>query len=234
MVEENEPTNIITGAVDGVKGGVGEIAKGIAGIFINPYKSAKKEGVKGFFKGMGKGLIGAVISPFSAVLKVGNSLAIGMKNTATFFSRSKLKTDRFRHPRHIIQSEALKPFDNDLAETQAIISNLFKIKSSGNGLGSTSTFPKIIFTKDFTSVEKKYQEKTSTLIITDYYILVVYDATVKVFDVLLKSISKTEVHKINDNEYTLILFLRDGRNKSIRCLDLGMLCQIHGVIQKLL
>jgi len=234
MEEENEPSNVISGAVDGVAGGVGEIAKGIAGIFLNPYKSAKKEGVKGFFKGMGKGLIGAVISPFSAVLKVGNSLAVGMKNTATFFSKSKLKCDRFRHPRHINQSEALKPFDNDLAETQAIIRNLFKKKNSGNGLGTAKTFPKIIYTKDFTFADAEYKEKTSTVIITDYYILVVYDASVKIMDVLLKNITKTEVHKVKDNEFMILMFLKDGRKKFIPASDLGFLCQIHGVIQKLI
>lgn len=234
MVEENEPSNLISGAVDGVRGGVGEIAKGIAGIFMNPYKSAKKEGVKGFFKGMGKGLVGAVISPFSAVLKVGNSLAIGMKNTATFFSKSKLRTDRFRHPRHINQSEALKPYDNDLAETQALINNLLKTKSTGNGLGTTKTFPKIIYTKDFIFNDTEYKEKTSTVIITDYYVLILNDATVKIMDILLKNITKTEVHKVKEKEYMIILFLKDGRKKFIPSIDLGLLCQIHGVIQKLI
>ena len=100
---------------------MGEIAKGMTGIFTNPYKSAKKEGVKGFFKGIGQGLLGFVISPFSAILKAGNQLALGMKNTATYFSTSKLKTDRFRHPRHINQSESLKYFDEGLDETQDII-----------------------------------------------------------------------------------------------------------------
>jgi hypothetical protein len=234
MVEENEPSNLITGAFDGVKGGVGEIAKGLAGIFMNPYKSAKKEGVKGFFKGMGKGLIGAVISPFSAILKVGNSLAIGMKNTATFFSKSKLKTDRFRHPRHINQSEALKPYDNDLAETQALITNLFKSNGSKNGLGTTNTFPKIIYTKDFIFNNDEYKEKTSTIIITDYYVLVLYNATVKIMYILLRNIAKTEVHKIKENEFMIILFSKDGRKKFISSSDLGLLCQIHGVIQKLI
>lgn len=214
--------------MDGVKGGVGELAKGIAGIFVNPYKSAKKEGVKGFFKGIGTGLIGAVISPFSAVLKVGNSLAVGMKNTATFFSKSKIKTDRFRHPRNINQSEALKPFDNELAETQAIIANLIK-KSEGKAV---ETFPKIIYTKDFTYADKSYSDKISTVIITDYYILVVFNGEEKIFDAVLKNISKTEVHK-NNNEYLLVLFIKDGRKKYIFSADLDLLCQIHGVMQKL-
>src|SRR5690242_1070841 len=82
-----------------ILGGVNEIAQGLAGIFVNPYRKAKEEGVTGFFKGVGTGLLGAVISPFTAVLKVGNSLVVGLKNTATFFSRGKLRTERFRHPR---------------------------------------------------------------------------------------------------------------------------------------
>jgi len=230
MAEDDEPTNIISGAVDGLKGGVGELAKGITGIFLNPYRSAKKEGVKGFFKGVGKGLIGAVISPFSAVLKVGNSLAIGMKNTATYFSRSKLKTDRFRHPRHINQSEALRPYDNELAETQAIIANLLKKSYSG----TVNTLPKIIFSKDFVFEDPEYKDKISTMIITDYYILVVCDAVTKIFDILLKNIIKTEVHRVKENEYLLLIFLQDGRKKFIPCLDFAPLCQMHGIIQKLI
>ena len=199
-MDDNEPSNLISGAYDGVKGGVGEIAKGIMGIFTNPYKSAKKDGVKGFFKGVGRGLIGAVISPFSAVLKVGNSLALGMKNTTTFFSRSKLKTDRFRHPRHINQSEALKPFDLELAETQAIIANLYK-----NNEGKIVTYPKIIFTKDFIFQDKLFIEKPSTVIITDYYVLVVYNGVEKINEILLKNINKTEVHKMKDSELEYFL-----------------------------
>ena len=230
MDNEEEPTNLISGAYEGIKGGVGEIAKGVAGIFVNPYKSAKKEGVKGFFKGVGKGILGAVISPFSAVLKVGNSLAVGMKNTATYFSRAKLKTDRFRHPRHINQSEGLKHFDNDLAETQAIIAHLLK-KANSKVL---NTYPKIIYTKDFEYNEKSFMEKTSTVIITDYYLLVVYNGDVKIMDVVLKNIKKTEVHKGKNKDFVFVIYLRDGKNKFIPCKDLPVLCQIHGILQKLI
>ncbi len=187
--------------------------------------------MKGFFKGVGKGILGAVISPFSAVLKVGNSLAVGMKNTATYFSRAKLKTDRFRHPRHINVSEGLKPFDDDLAETQAIIANLLKKANSK----VSNNNPKIIFTKDFEYNEKSYMENVSTIIITDYYLLVVYEGKVKILDVVLRNIKKTEVHRgEKNNDFVLLIYLKDGRNKFIPCKELPILCQIHGILQKLI
>lgn len=151
-----------------------------------------------------------------------------MKNTATFFSRSKIKTDRFRHPRNINQSEALKPFDNDLAETQAIISNLIK-KSEGKAV---NTFPKIVFTKDFTYGKKGYMDNLSTVIITDYYLLVVYNGEEKIFDIDLKNIWKTEVHR-NNSDYVVIIFTKDDQKEYIFSSELGVICQIHGLLQKL-
>lgn len=154
-----------------------------------------------------------------------------MKNTATYFTRAKLKTDRFRHPRHINQSEGLKPFDNDLAETQAIIANLLK-KAKSKVL---NTYPKIIYTKDFEYNDKEYIEKPSTIIITDYYMLVVYNGEVKIMDVVLKNIKKTEVHRGNKNkDFVLLVYMKDGRNKFIPCKELPILCQIHGILQKLI
>ena len=46
--------------------------------------------------------------------------------------------------------------------------------------------------EDFTFADAEYKEKISSVIITDYYVLVVYDATVKIMDVLLKNITKVE------------------------------------------
>ncbi len=74
----------------GVKGGVSEIAEGIAGIFTKPFSRGKKEGAKGFIKGVGAGLLGAIASPFTAVFRVGHSLASGVQNTAVLLGRGKL------------------------------------------------------------------------------------------------------------------------------------------------
>ncbi len=221
MREEDEPDNVITGAYDGVKGGLKEIGSGLAGIFINPYKNAKQEGVKGFFKGVGTGLLGAIISPFTAVLKVSNSLAVGLRNTATYFNRGKLKTERFRHPRHIIVNEPLKPYDETFAEVQAILRTL----------GTLDT--KLIFFADFLFMDQDLGNEVSTLIVTDKRIIVVYLAKEKVFECDILSVRNTEVHLISGN-YLIIFFRKDGKKEYVMTNDVSICCQVHGILQKLL
>lgn len=222
MREEDEPDNVVSGAYEGVKGGIGEIGKGIAGIFMNPYRNAKTDGVKGFFKGVGTGILGALISPFSAVLKVGNSLAVGLRNTATYFNRGKLKTERFRHPRHIIVNEPLKPYDENYAEVQAIIRTIGDLSDN-----------KLIFFADFKYLDEDYSKETSTLIITDKRILVIYNAKNKVYDVDIRVIRNTEVHIVNSN-FILVFFLIDGSRRFIMTENLALCCQVHGILQKLI
>jgi hypothetical protein len=221
LKEDDEPQNLVSGAYEGVKGGLREIGKGFAGIFLNPYKSAKQEGVKGFFKGVGTGLIGAIISPFSAVLKVGNSLAVGLKNTATYFSRGKLKTERFRHPRHIIVNEPLKPYDENFAEVQAIIRNLGDLTDN-----------KLIFFADFKYVDPVYENELSTLIITDKKVRVVFDGKENIFQLDIKLIRNSEVHIVRDL-FIIIFFLIDGRKNYVVSQDIALCCQVHGILQKM-
>ena len=54
-----KPDNVISGTLEGLKGGALELAHGITGLFTKPFKGAQEEGVVGFFKGVGKGLLGA-------------------------------------------------------------------------------------------------------------------------------------------------------------------------------
>jgi vacuolar protein sorting-associated protein 13A/C len=222
-LEEDEPTNIVSGAYEGVTGGVKEIAKGVIGIFTNPYKKAKQEGVTGFFKGLGTGLVGAVISPFSAVLKVGNSLIVGLKNTATFFSRSKLKTDRFRHPRHIDPNTALSSYDSDTAVVQAI---LRKIKVPSD--------QKLYFFSDFKYLEYGFEDEITTIIITDKRILIVLSAEEKLFDFDINIIRNSEVHLVGSNKYLIIFYFINGEKKYFVSDNMNAFVQAHGVLQRML
>ena len=200
-----------------------ELATGISGIFINPYKRAQTEGVEGFFKGVGTGLLGALISPFSAVLKVTNSLAVGLRNTATFFSRGKVKTDRFRHPRHIIPNEGLRPYDPDSAEVQAILRQLGDFANN-----------KLIFFADFKYIEPGLTD-LSTLILTDKKLLIVYQGKENLFELKLSDIKNTEVH-INPegSNYLLLIYTSLGDRQLIVTDNLEMCCQLHGILQKLI
>ena len=49
-LSEREPSNIFSGLYYGVKNGIIDIGKGVAGIFIKPYEEAKKGGLGGFSK----------------------------------------------------------------------------------------------------------------------------------------------------------------------------------------
>jgi len=96
-----KPEHAIDGVYLGIKGGVSELAEGVAGLFTKPYKKAKEEGTVGFFKGLGAGTIGLVASPFTATLRIGNNVATGIKNSAIRIGKGKLPTyGRFRHPRY--------------------------------------------------------------------------------------------------------------------------------------
>jgi hypothetical protein len=66
------------GVLRGVRAlGMG-LVHGLSGIFVDPYKGAKKEGVKGFLKGVGKGLIGVVAKPAAGALDFGTKTIQGM------------------------------------------------------------------------------------------------------------------------------------------------------------
>ena len=198
--EEDEPGNIFTGAATGIYGGVKEIVGGVTGIFTNPYRRAKEEGVTGFFKGAGQGLLGALFAPVAAVMKLGTNLFVGMKNTATMFSKGKLKTRRFRHPRFISTSLPLQPYDEELAEVNAIVNKLGNIE-----------FSTIIFFCDFKSLDERYDKADSTIIITDKLMLVVYDGKEEIENIELEKIVQVEVHNSNVNEFILLLYLNENK-----------------------
>jgi hypothetical protein len=159
------------------------------------------------------------------VLRVGNSLAVGLKNTATFFSRGKLKTNRFRHPRHIVINEPLKSYDEDYAEVQAIIRKI-------GGLPDN----KLLYFADFKNKDPDWDDEICTLIISDKHLLVVYNAKEVIMDIDIKTLRKTEVHMTyNTGEYLILLFYKEKPDKHfILTEDLGLLCQVHGILQKVL
>jgi vacuolar protein sorting-associated protein 13A/C len=122
-LSEREPSNIFSGLYYGVKNGVIDIGKGVAGIFIKPYQEAKKSGFGGFIQGVGTGLIGAAVSPVTAGLRIANNLIVGLKNTALIFN-PKLKNERFRYPRTIQKPITINSYNEDDALISAILDYL--------------------------------------------------------------------------------------------------------------
>lgn len=120
-----KPDHVFEGVFMGIKGGVSELAEGIAGIFTKPFKKAKEEGATGFIKGVGSGILGAIASPFTAVFRVGHSVASGVGNTAVLLGRGKLPTHgRFRFPRYFNARNVLLVYSEDFSEAREILSTI--------------------------------------------------------------------------------------------------------------
>jgi len=64
-----KPKTVLQGLGKGGKAIFHGFKQGLTGIFMQPYKSAKKEGALGFFKGVAKGVAGVVISPVTGLIE---------------------------------------------------------------------------------------------------------------------------------------------------------------------
>lgn len=193
----------------------------MAGIFTNPYKRAKTEGIAGFFKGLGIGILGAFLSPFTAVLKIGNSLIVGMKNTVSF-NKGKLTTFRYRHPRFSERNSAIKNYNAEYAEVKQII------KNSGD-----FSYHKIIFFHDFIFRDSDYEKETSTIIITDKSLMAVHNVKTQIFNIQIRKIKNVELHILRDNRF-LVLFETKKNNKHYIFTDSLSFCtQVYAVLEKL-
>ena len=215
-LSESEPSNVISGLYYGVKNGIIDIGKGFAGIFIKPYKEAKKSGIGGFFQGIGAGLIGAAVSPVTAGLRIANNLIIGIKNTALIFN-PQLKNERFRYPRTIQKAIRLNSYDEDEALIHAILDYL----GGYNG-------HEIIYFKQFKYIYPGLQSSFSTLILTDKCVMIVYQAKELVFKIDLNLIRRVEVYKEpNNTNYDLIFYLRNNTRKYIVTNDLSLCIEFY-------
>jgi hypothetical protein len=222
--EEDEPGNVLSGTAQGLIGGGKELLKGITGIFLNPYRKAKQQGIKGFFKGLGSGLLGAIISPFAAALKITNSIAVGIKNTFKLLTKSNLKTERFRFPRVIIEGETIKNYDEEAAEAKELLYQLMKIDTDN-----------IIYNADFQSGDKGFNDKLSTVILTDQFIVVVYDMKKIIFNLNIRDIKKCTLHFMND-VYIIVFKLYNESTRGFRlCKECGKIaCSLYDLFNEML
>jgi hypothetical protein len=210
-LSEREPSNLFSGIFYGVKNGIIDIGKGVAGIFIRPYQEAKKSGFGGFIQGVGAGLIGAAVSPVTATLRIANNLIVGIKNTALIFN-PKLKTERFRYPRTIQKAIRLNSYNEDEATIRAIL----------DYIGGYDEH-EIIYYKQFKYISPGLQNSVSTLILTDKSILIVYQAKELVFEIELNEIRRVEVHKEpNNTNIDLIFYLENNLRRYIITNDLSL------------
>ncbi len=201
--EQNEPGNIFSGIYQGVRGFGSEIGHGTYGLFIKPCIRFQEKGFSGFCDGLWRGFIRFVLSPVTASLKLVSSIAAGTKNTCFGLSgRKKLKTERFRYPRIIVEGEeTIQIYNENKAEAKEILFKLNKINTDN-----------ILYSDDFICADNNLGRKFSTIILTDVSIYVVYNTYKIVFEELVRNIKSTTIHFIDD-KFIIQFNLGNGKSR---------------------
>ena len=201
--EQNEPDNVLVGFYEGIIGFGSEIKRGIYNLFTQPCIRYQELGTPGFFRGLCKGLIGVALSPFSAVLKFVSSFAAGIKNSVFGLSgKKKLKTERFRYPRIIVEGEEkLHTYDESRAEAKEILFDLKKEYTDN-----------ILYAEDFICADHGFGRKFSTCILTDQAIYVVYNTSKIIFEELVKNIKNVSIHFFDD-KFVIAFKVKDGKSR---------------------
>ena len=222
--EEEGPSNIASGAVQGLYGGFKELANGVTGIVAHPIKGLKKSGVKGFFKGLGKGFIGLLISPVAASLRIVHSIATGTKNTINLiFGNSKIKTKRFRHPRALLAGiEPLSPYEYEKAEAKEALFKVMKIETNN-----------INYANYFCCANKGFDNGLSLFIKTDKIIVVLYEARKVIFYEKLKNIKQCIIHYANGDYIIKFCKKKGGKGFKVKKEYYVIVCKIYDLFSNI-
>lgn len=122
IYQEISTDNIGKAMVIGFKDSLMDVANGVGGIVMKPYKGAKAEGTKGFFKGFLTGTFSLISSPFKLVLKVSNVISTTIASTSILITKGKIqKYGRTRFPRQLGIRNILEQYNKELAEAQALL-----------------------------------------------------------------------------------------------------------------
>lgn len=166
--------------IDGVTGGVLDVASGVAGLFTKPLEGAHMSGVTGFFKGIGTGVIGAVASPVAALFRVGGSVAQTIAEGGEKIKQAKPTVERgqVRYQRYIASSKQLEVYDQALAEAQHYLRRSKE------------------YSEDSIQLCQAYQE--ATVILTDLHIILLREGrfAVSIYLSDVKEVTSPEVDKV--------------------------------------
>ena len=98
-----------SGFTDGAK----DLFTGITGVFLQPWRGAKRGGTKGFITGIGKGLIGFWVTPISVALRVGTGIALGISGAASLLAKGKVTLrGKSRFPRFISEKGVISSYNS--------------------------------------------------------------------------------------------------------------------------
>ena len=201
--EQNEPENALSGLYQGICGFGSEIGRGVKNMFTQPCINYQENGASGFCSGLCKGFVGLILCPVSAVLKLVSSISAGIKNSCFGLSgRKRLKTERFRYPRIIVEGEEkVHTYNENKSEAKEILFILEKENTDN-----------ILYSEDFICADKGFGKKFSSVILTDKAIYVVYNTQKVIFEELLKNIKHSVVHFIDD-KFVIVFKLLNGKSK---------------------
>ena len=221
--DENEPTNIITGTQKGLIDGFLELYNGFTGLVINPIEKAANLGSDPlkFIKDLGIGLVGFAVSPVNFVLKIGNSFAVGTKNTFNYFYNKNIKNQRFRFPRYIQENSPLTIYDPDLSAAKEFLYKLLKIDN-----------PIILYFSQFICENRGYDDKIAYFLLTDDQILLLSNQYEIILNMNLSDVKDIEL-KYNGNNFEFIFNLDDDKYKAILINKISSVfaCELYCVLE---
>ena len=203
--DDNEPSNILTGASKGLKDGFQELYNGLTGLVINPIQrtvNSDSNPLK-FIKDLGIGLVGFAISPVNFVLKIGNSLAIGTKNTFNYFYSKNIKNKRFRFPRYIKENSPLTIYDPDLSAAKEFLYKLLKIES-----------PNILYFSQFLCQNRGYYGVIAYLLLTNEQLLLLSNEYEIFLNIDLSNINNIEL-KYNGKNFEFLFYFNKEQTKAL-------------------
>ena len=214
--DDNEPSNILTGASKGFIDGMQELYNGFTGFVINPIENASEPDYNtlNFLKDLGKGLFRFAVSPINFILRIGNSISVGTKNTFNYFYNKTVKNQRFRFPRYINQNNILTVYEPDLSAAKEFLYKLYKMED-----------PNIIYFSQFYCENKRYYEKIAYFILANEIIILLSSKTEVILNIDIHDINEIElkyngkcfefVFRLNEDNHKIILISK--KNASFAC-----------------
>ena len=225
--DDNEPSNIITGASQGIIDGMQELYDGFTGFVINPIEKATDSSnfnmIK-FFKDLSKGLFRFAVSPVNFILRIGNSISVGTKNTFNYFYIKTIKNQRFRFPRYIKPNTLLTIYDPDLSAAKEFLYKIHKIEE-----------PNIIFVSQFYCENKRYYGKIAYFILTNEIVILLSNKYEVILNMNISDINEVEL-KYNGKYFEFVCRLNKDNYKIILInkINNAFACEIFCILENII
>ena len=224
--DDNEPTNIITGASKGFMDGMQELYDGFTGIVINPMENSSENDfdVINYVKDLGKGLLRFAVSPINFILRIGNSISVGTKNTFNYFYNKSIKNQRFRFPRYIKQNSLLTVYEPDLSAAKEFLYKLYKMED-----------PNIIYFSQFFCENKRYYGKIAYFILTNEFVILLSNKYEVILNMNVYDINEIEL-KYNGKRFEFVFRLIGDNYKIILInkINNAFACELYCILENMI